>query len=125
MDLPELKFSFATGDIFKCNYGEYNEPIKNKITDGKGGIVMKKLLLVGMVVLGAVSYGRDHEYRTRNEFVEVQKEYVENKEMLNRATPEEYDIIVTEERVNRETNMDNYSEFHRDLDNMGRGHENR
>ncbi len=86
---------------------------------------MKKLLLVGMVVLAAVSYGRDHEYRSRNELVEVQKEYVENKEMLNRATPEEYDIIVNEEKVEREANMANYSEFHRDLDNMERGHENR
>lgn len=100
-------------------------PIKNKITDGKGGIVMKKLLLVGMVVVGAVSYGRDHEFRTRNEFIEVQKEYAENQEMLNRATPEEYSFIVTEERRDREANMETYSEFHRDLDNMGRGHENR
>lgn len=86
---------------------------------------MKKLLLVGMVVVGAVSYGRDHEFRTRNEFIEVQKEYAENQEMLNRATLEEYSFIVTEERRDREANMETYSEFHRDLDNMGRGHENR
>jgi len=86
---------------------------------------MKKLLLVGMVVLAAVSYGRDHEYRTRNEFVEVQKEYTENKEMLNRATPEEYDFIVDRENREREANMATYSEFHRELDTMGRGHENR
>ncbi len=86
---------------------------------------MKKLLLLGMVVLGAVSYGRDHEYRIRNEFVEVQREYAENKEMLNRATPEKHNFMVTEERREREANMETYSEFHRDLDNMGRGHENR
>ncbi len=86
---------------------------------------MKKLLLVGMLVVAAVSYGRDNEYRTRNEFTEVQREYAENKEMLNRATPEEYSLIVREERSEREPNMEVYSEFHRELDNMGRGHENR
>ncbi len=86
---------------------------------------MKKLLLVGMLVVAAVSYGRDNEYRTRNEFTEVQSEYAENKEMLNRATPEEYSLIVREERRAREANMEVYSEFHRELDNMGRGHENR
>jgi len=95
------------------------------ITDGEGGVVMKKLLLVGMVVLGAVSYGRDYEYRSRNELVEVQKEYVENQEMLNRATPEEHNFMMNEEKEIREKNMDKYPEFHRDLDNMARGHENK
>ncbi|GLI58093.1 hypothetical protein PM10SUCC1_36070 [Propionigenium maris DSM 9537] len=87
---------------------------------------MKKILLIGVLaVLGTVSYGRDHEYRSGKELDEMHKEYSENMEKLSRITPEDYKLLIKEEKKKREINMKNYHEFHRELATMDRGHENK
>ncbi len=73
---------------------------------------MKKILLIGMLVVGGLSYGRDYEYRERKELQELfQESKYENPEMISR------------ERKLSEDNMKKYADFHRDLDNMDRGSE--
>ena len=72
---------------------------------------MKKMLLIGMLVIGGLSYGRDFERRESKELQVVQSVSSEEQSMISR------------ERT--EGNMEIYSEFHRDLENMDRGHENR
>ncbi len=74
---------------------------------------MKKMLLIGMLVIGGLSYGRDFEYRESKELQVVQGVGSEDKSMLSR------------EREISKNNLEVYSEFHRELDNMDRGHENR
>ncbi|GLI57638.1 hypothetical protein PM10SUCC1_31520 [Propionigenium maris DSM 9537] len=74
---------------------------------------MKKMLLVGMLVIGGLSYGRDYEYREGQELQVVQDVVREDQSMISRV------------REQSEKNMDIYSEFHRELDTMGRGHENK
>ncbi len=76
-------------------------------------IEMKKMLLVGMLVIGGLSYGRDFEYRESKELQVVQSVSNEDKSMLSR------------EREISKNNLEVYSEFQRELDNMDRGHENR
>ncbi len=76
-------------------------------------IEMKKMLLVGMLVIGGLSYGRDFEYRESKELQVVQSVNSEDKSMLSR------------EREISKNNLEVYSEFHKELDNMDRGHENR
>ncbi len=76
-------------------------------------IEMKKMLLLGMLVIGGLSYGRDFEYRESKELQVVQNVSGENQSMLSR------------EREISKNNLEVYSEFHRELDNMDRGHENR
>ncbi len=70
---------------------------------------MKKMLLVGMLVIGGLSYGRDFEYREGQELQVVQGVVRDEQSMISRVMK----------------NMDIYSEFHRDLDTMGRGHESK
>ena len=74
---------------------------------------MKKMLLVGMLVVSGLSFGRDFEYRERQELQVVQETPQMDMEMLSR----ERDLSVN--------NIEKYSDFHRELDNMDRGHENR
>ncbi len=74
---------------------------------------MKMLLLLGMLVIGGLSYGRDYENRERQELQVVQSVRYEDQEMLSR------------ERVIGEKNQETYSDFHMELENMSRGHENR
>ena len=74
---------------------------------------MKKMLLVGMLVVSGLSFGRDFEYRERQELQVVQETPQMDVEMLSR------------ERDLSEQNKDVYSDFHRELDNMSRGHENK
>ncbi|GLI57830.1 hypothetical protein PM10SUCC1_33440 [Propionigenium maris DSM 9537] len=74
---------------------------------------MKKMLLLGMLVIGGLSYGRDFERRESQELQVVQSVRCENREMLSR------------ERELGEKNQEIYSDFHRELNNMDRGHENR
>ncbi len=74
---------------------------------------MKKMLLLGMLVIGGLSYGRDFEYRESKELQVVQSVSSEDKSMLSR------------EREISKNNLEVYSEFQRELDNMDRGHENR
>jgi len=74
---------------------------------------MKKILIIGMLVVGGLSYGRDFERRESQEFQAVQNVRSEDQSMMSR------------EREISENNMEIYSDFHRDLDNMDRGHESR
>ncbi|GLI57767.1 hypothetical protein PM10SUCC1_32810 [Propionigenium maris DSM 9537] len=74
---------------------------------------MKKMLLVGMLVVSGLSFGRDFEYRERQELQVVQETPQMDMEMLSR----ERDLSVN--------STEKYSDFHRELDNMDRGHEDR
>ena len=74
---------------------------------------MKKILLVGMLVISGLSFGRDYEVRERQELKIINEPVQVDQQMLSR------------EREISENNMEVYSEFHRDLDNMSRGHEAR
>ena len=79
---------------------------------------MKKLLLVAMVVVGAISYGRDFEHNERRDILEVSSEQVER---MSRFTEEEWNL----ERSVAKENLENYMEFHKELETMDRGHENK
>lgn len=74
---------------------------------------MKKMLLIGMLVVGGLSYGRDFENRERQEFQVVESLSSKDQSMISR------------ERNTSENNMEIYSDFHRELDNMDRGHEDK
>jgi hypothetical protein len=74
---------------------------------------MKKMLLVGMLVVSGLSFGRDFEYRERQELQVVQETFQMDMEMLSR------------ERGLFEQNIDVYPDFHRELNNMSRGSENK
>jgi len=74
---------------------------------------MKKMLLIGMLVVSGLSFGRDFEYRERQELQVVQEAPQMDMEMLSR------------ERDLTDNNMEKYSDFHRELENMNRGHENK
>ncbi len=70
---------------------------------------MKKMLLVGMLVVSGLSFGRDFEYREYNEFQNVQNPVMESQEQLSRE---------------REISLENqvkYSDFMNELDNMDKG----
>ncbi len=74
---------------------------------------MKKILLIGMLVIGGLSYGRDFERRESKELQVVQNVNSEDQSMISRV------------REQTDKSMGDYSEFHRDLDNMDRGHESK
>jgi len=74
---------------------------------------MKKILLVGILVVSGLSYGRDFERRESQELQVVQNITSKDQSMISR----EGEIY--------ENNIDIYSDFHRDLDNMERGYEDR
>ena len=74
---------------------------------------MKKMLLLGMLVVGGLSYGRDYERRESQELQVVESINTKDQSMLSR------------EREQSERNMEIYSEFHGELGNMGRGHESK
>jgi len=74
---------------------------------------MKKMLLIGMLVVGGLSYGRDFERRESKELQVVQGMSTEDQSMISRV------------REQTDENMDIYSEFHRELETMDRGHENK
>ncbi len=74
---------------------------------------MKKMLLIGMLVVSGLSYGRDFERRESQELQVVQSIANEDQSMISRV------------REQTDKNMDVYSEFHRELNNMGRGHESK
>lgn len=69
------------------------------------------MLLVGILVVGGLSYGRDFEGREVQELQVVQGVVREEQSMISREQSKGI--------------MDFYSQFHRELDNMGRGHESR
>lgn len=72
---------------------------------------MKKILLVGMLVVSGLSFGRDFEYREREELQAVQE--TSQLDMFSR------------ERELFEYNRGVYSYFHSELHKMSRGHENK
>lgn len=73
-----------------------------------GGIIMKKLLLIGMLVISGLSFGRDFEVREREELKVVHEPVEMDRDMLSR------------EREASENNFEKYSDFHRDLENLDR-----
>jgi len=79
---------------------------------------MKKMLLVGMLVVSGLSFGRDYEYNEKRDIV---KPVQEQQERLNRYSPLEWQM----DKEVTEKNFEKYSEFHRDLERMDRGHDNR
>ena len=74
---------------------------------------MKKMLLVGMLVVSGLSFGRDFEHRERQELQVVHETPQMDMEMLSR------------ERDLSDNNIEKHSDFHRQLDTMSRGHENK
>ena len=74
---------------------------------------MKKMLLIGMLIVSGLSYGRDFEYREKKELKAVEDVAAEDRKMASRR------------RDHQRENMEKYWKFHRDLDNLGRGREKR
>jgi len=79
---------------------------------------MKKLLLVTMMVVGAVSYGRDFDHNERRDIVKVSSEQVER---MSRFTEAEWNL----ERSVAKENFENYMDFHKELETMDRGQESK
>ena len=78
---------------------------------------MKKLMIM-MVVLGSVAFGRDLTY---NEKRDVVKPVQEQQERLNRYSSLDWKM----DKEVTEKNFDIYSEFHRDLENMDKTYNKR
>ncbi len=74
---------------------------------------MKKILLIGLLVVSGLSFGRDFEYREYKEFQRIQNPTMESQEQIAR------------ERQLSKENQKKYSDFHFKLDTMDRGHEDR
>lgn len=72
---------------------------------------MKKLLVLGVLVVSGLSFGRDYEYRERVELQQVESVGYGDQLMISR------------EREVGEANIEAYKEFHRELTNMDRGSE--
>ncbi len=72
---------------------------------------MKKVLLLGVLVVSGLSFGRDYEYREKAELQPVERVSYEENSMISR------------EREAGEANIEAYREFHRELINMDRGTE--
>lgn len=72
---------------------------------------MKKILLLMMIVLGAISYGRDFEYNERRN---VEMESSEKVERVGRFACDIWDF-----------DGRSYTHFHRELETQYRGHEGR
>ena len=79
---------------------------------------MKKILLVAMMVVSAVSFGRDYEFNERRDIVEINQSQIER---LSRLTEVEWDS----EKAAAKANYERYASFHHELDTMDRGHEDK
>jgi len=86
---------------------------------------MKRLILAGLLVVSIASLGRDYEYRGRRELEEVGRENKEYQERMSKLAPEEYSIAKENLEKERGENIKKYSDFHRELENMDRGSENK
>jgi len=75
---------------------------------------MKKVLLMAMMVVGAVSYGRDFEHNEKRDIVDVNRAQVER---MSRFTDAEW----SNEKSEIEANFTRYEDFHMELDTMDRG----
>lgn len=74
---------------------------------------MKKMLILGVLVISGISFGRDYEYRELQELKPVESVSYDREENISR------------ERLISEKNIETYSEFHRELSNSHRGNEKR
>ncbi len=72
---------------------------------------MKKILLIGILVISGLSFARDYEYREKLELQPVEYTSYGDQTMISR------------ERIITESNIENYKEFHEELSNMDRGSE--
>ncbi len=70
---------------------------------------MKKIFLLGILVVSGLSFGRDFEYREQINFKAIQNPVMENQEMLSRGR----EISIE--------NQEKYADFHKQLSNMDRG----
>ncbi|GLI54941.1 hypothetical protein PM10SUCC1_04560 [Propionigenium maris DSM 9537] len=75
---------------------------------------MKKVLLMLMMVVGAVSFGRDFDYNEKRDIVDVNRAQVER---LSRYTDTDW----SSDKAEIEANFTRYADFHRELDTMDRG----
>ncbi len=80
---------------------------------------MKKFMLLGLIILGGISYGRDFEYNAKRDILNV---YTYENEMINRPSNISWNTYTDLEN----SNLEKYREFHRSLEAMDRGeHSNR
>jgi len=89
-----------------------------KVRKTREMIEMKRMLLVGMLVVSGLSFGRDYEYNEKRDIV---KPVQEQQERLNRYSSLDWEM----DKEVTENNLETYSEFHRDLERMDRGHDKR
>jgi len=75
---------------------------------------MKKVLLMAMMVVGAVSYGRDFDHNEKRDTVSVNNMQVER---MSRFTDAEWSL----EKSEIEANFVRYADFHSELDTQDRG----
>lgn len=75
---------------------------------------MKKVLLMAMMVVGAVSYGRDFDHNEKRDIVDVNRAQIER---MSRFTDAEW----SNEKSEIEANFVKYADFHMELDTMDRG----
>ena len=79
---------------------------------------MKRILLVGMLVISGLSFGRDFTYNETRDIVQPAQE---QQERVSRYNSSEWATANEQTKENLET----YSQFHSELANMDRGHDNR
>ncbi len=75
---------------------------------------MKKLLLMLMMVVGAVSFGRDFDHNEKRDIVDVNRAQIER---LSRYTDADW----SSDKAEIEANFTRYADFHSELDTMDRG----
>jgi len=74
---------------------------------------MKKLVMMMVLMLGTLAFGRDYDHRERNDIEQAMERNSANREMLTR------------ERKISQNNMEKYEEFHWELMHMDRGESDR
>lgn len=74
---------------------------------------MKKMLVLGMIVVSGISFARDYEYRELSELKVIEE--------VNYNTQEN----VSRDRIISEKNIKTYSEFHRELESMSKRTDNK
>ena len=79
---------------------------------------MKKLLLAALLVMGALSYGRDFEYREKRD---IQGASVKHEKRMGRFNLKEKEA----EGKLKSKNFERVLTFHRELERTERGHEGR
>ena len=77
---------------------------------------MKKLLLTALLVMGALSYGRDFEYREKRD---IQGSWAKHEKRVGRSNLKEKEA----EGKLKSNNFEGDLTFHRELEKTERGHE--